>query len=166
MSAASASRLSGFVLAVLALRAAAGTTLAAVPSVGIAVLHEAERWIAVSNTAISITGNAMFTPAAIDFHAGGGLTLHYLRDVPATVSFLGNVHSGTRAQLYRVVTPVRLKLRSGNALCDDPATFVSVLRMRTATGTDIALTVYSGLAEPTGEPSDKLCAGYTYTVAR
>ncbi len=123
-----------------------------------------ERWVALSNTAMSITGDATFTSSAIAFAAGGRLAIRYLKDVPGSVSFVGTAHPHARGRLYRVLSPADLTLRSHNQLCGRRPTFVTVLKARAQSSTDVFLTVYSGSAEPVGKPSDNFCAGYTFTT--
>jgi len=119
-------------------------------------------WIAVSTTALSITGNVRFAPASISFGAGGRLATRYLRDVSGAVSVLGPAAGDTHASLYRVLSRADLRLRSGNRLCGATPAYLSVLRTRSGSASDIILTVYSGASPPTGALSDKVCASYTY----
>jgi hypothetical protein len=115
-------------------------------------------WIATSKTAMSITGDVTFTATSVAFSAGGGaMAITFLRDVPASVSFLGRSETTLHAYLYRVSSP-DLKLRAGNTLCGARPTYATILR----SGTDIILTIYSGASAPTGAKTDRLCAGYAY----
>ena len=121
-------------------------------------------WSATSTTAISVTGDLAFTPKSIAFASSKTLAIRYLNDVSGHVSFVGDAEGTTRAELYRVTSLADPVLRSGNRFCGQRPTFVSLIRARSATGTDVFLTVYSGSAEPSGKPSDHVCAGYTYTL--
>jgi hypothetical protein len=80
------------------------------------------------------------------------------------VSFAPSSPPKARAELYRVLSKNDLILKNHNFLCGQRPTFVSVLILHSAYATDAYLTVYSGAAEPTGASTDKVCAGYTYSV--
>jgi hypothetical protein len=134
----------------------------AVGTAAFRVARGPEPWIAVSTTAMSITGNARFGAASISFAAGGRLATRYLRDVSGSVSVLGSGGGDTHASLYRVLSHADLQLRSGNRLCGATPAYLSVLRTRSGAESDIILTVYTGASAPAGAPSDKVCASYTY----
>jgi hypothetical protein len=131
---------------------------------GVSGAAEAVRWVATSTTAISITGDARFTPTRISFSGGRQLSIAYLKDVSGRVSFVGDSHAKDHATLYRVTSPFDILLKNHNPLCGQKPTYVSVMMVREASGGVAYLTVYSGAAQPTGAANDKICAGYTYSI--
>jgi hypothetical protein len=120
-----------------------------------------QQWAAESRTAESITGDARFSPVALAF-AGGTLRIHYLRDVPGSVSAVGGPQAHSHAGLYRVLSASDLRLLAGNLLCGKPPTYTTVLRTAAELSADIVVTIYSGSSEPDETSSDAICASYTY----
>jgi len=133
---------------------AAGTPYAAEPV----------RWVATSTTALSVTGDTRFTPSTLSFSGGRQLSIAFLKNVSGRVSFVGDSHAKDHATLYRVLSPTDVLLRNHNALCGQKPTYVSVMMVREPSGGMAYLTVYGGKAEPTGAASDKICAGYAYSI--
>ena len=123
-----------------------------------------QRWTATSSTALAITGDLAFTPKTIAFAGGRNIAIRYLKSVSGHVSFVGEVHGDSRAALYRVTSSADPTLRSGDRFCGQRPTFISLMRARSASGTVVFVSVYSGATEPSGRPSDRLCAGYTYAL--
>lgn len=124
-----------------------------------------ERWVATSTTAMSITGDVRFSPDRLSF-AGGArqLSIAYVKAVSGRVSFVGDTHASDHAKLFRVVSPADVLLKNGNPLCGRKPTFITVMEVREASGGVAYLTVYDGAAEPAGTASDKICAGYVYSI--
>jgi hypothetical protein len=150
-----AARFGGSVVGLFSLLTAVTLAAPPVPS---------ERWIATSNTAMSITGDARYKPTSIGFSTGRILSIAYVKDVSGRVSFVGESHAKDFAKLYRVLTPHDLLLRNNNSFCGAKPTYITVMVVREGSGAAAYLTVYSGAAEPTGAKSDKICAGYAYSV--
>lgn len=134
----------------LALLAAA--LLAALPA-------RADDYAAVSNTAMSITGDIAMDDFAITFANGKSLEFAELvadhftvegRDRPASV--------------YRVAKPADPKLENGNRLCGSgPVTYVASWGVD---GDDTAtiVAVFTGKEAP--ESDETMCASYTYEIAQ
>lgn len=118
-------------------------------------------WIAVSNTAMSITGDAQFSPSAIVFANHTGLKL-----TPA-----GSANGMTwadsmrdqPAQLYKVAERKNPRLLNGNHLCGahtNPS-FLGVVEHVD----DVYLTVFSGKDTPTAKDYEsRICAGFSYSL--
>jgi hypothetical protein len=123
---------------------------------------QGQRWVAVSTTAMAITGDIETSPGTLRFSTGDSLTL-----VPVAQQVQGQWQmfgAPTTADIYRVEPPSDPKLLQGNTLCGVPVTFMGVLRP----GPDaLILNVYSGEQPPRGEDPDldNLCATFTYQAS-
>jgi hypothetical protein len=117
--------------------------------------------IAVSNTAISITGDVSFTPSSIVFanHAVLPLT----EAGRANGLTWAESMRGRPVILYKVNGEPNPKLLNGNFLCaaNTPPSFISVLEQ----GSDVYVTVFSGKNAPTAKDFEqRICAGFTYSL--
>jgi hypothetical protein len=148
----------------LSLRRFVGASLVLFSCIAAAPTAAVERWVATSTTAMSITGDTRFTPTTLSFSNGRQLSIAFLKNVSGRVSFVGDSHAKDHATLYRVTSPMDVLLKNRTPLCGQKPTYVSVMMVREASGGVAYLTVYSGKAEPTGAKSDKICAGYTYSI--
>lgn len=128
---------------------------------GTAYAADFEHWIAISNTAISITGDIEFSPSRMFFANHAVLPL-----IPAGSAIGFTWIDSMRdqpAKLYRIPTGTNPKLLNDNFLCgaNIPPSFISVIEH----GGDVYLTVFSGGTTPT--PKDfaaRICAGLAYSL--
>ena len=113
----------------------------------------ADTYAAVSNTAMSITGDIEFDDFSITFENGEQITFDEL---------IGDsfVVDGQRvnASVYSVAEPRDPVLLNGNRLCGAPVTYVASWGTSDNSGTVVA--VFS--TEDAPESSDEMCASYTY----
>lgn len=124
-------------------------------------------WLAAGTTAMSVTGDVRFQSTKLAFANGASIRIRYVHDVPSRVSFWGDsLHTYASGSLYRVEPPADPTLLHGKPFCGAPATYLTVLPIRHGARTDVFLSVYTGTAQPTGAPSDRLCAAYSYLRAR
>ena len=117
----------------------------------------AEKYGAVSNTAMSITGDIDFVPGTITFQNGAKI---HIDDV--TMGETGNWQLGGAplpGDIFKVEPPADPKLLNGNKLCGQPVTYAVMYFL---SPTDLNLNLYTGAATPTGAESDQLCATYSY----
>lgn len=124
-----------------------------------------QRWIAVSTTATSITGDVRFTPQALTFSTGTRLSIAYVKRVGGAVGFVSDSSRNASGSLFRVVSAADPELIAGNRFCGRKPTFITIRYARSRTQPDVFLSVYSGSAAPRGQPGDSLCAGYAYARA-
>jgi hypothetical protein len=120
-----------------------------------------QHWLAVSNTASSITGDVQFSPATIVFanHAGLKLTPAGRAEGLTWADSLKN----QAVQLYKVEGAQNPRLLNDNYLCGSKTqpTFLSVL----VHGNDIYLTAFSGEGVPTlKDYASRICAGFSYAL--
>lgn len=120
-----------------------------------------QRWLAVSNTASSITGDVQFSPATIVFANRTELKLTSVGSAEG-LTWTDSMQNQA-VQLYKVEGEQNPRLLNGNYLCGLKIrpTFLSVLEH----GNDIYLTAFSGKAIPTAKdyPS-RICAGFAYAL--
>ena len=113
----------------------------------------ADTYAAISNTAMSITGDIEFDDFSITFENGKQITFDEL---------IGDtfVVDGQRvnASVYSVAEPKDPVLLNGNRLCGAPVTYVASWGTSDNSGTVVA--VFS--TEDAPESSDEMCASYTY----
>jgi hypothetical protein len=129
-----------------------------------AALPAPQHWEAVSNTAMSITGDVAFTPSRLTFANGKSLDLRYAGTRP--ISHASSTPHGTAQsfKLYQVVTRTNPTLLRGNVLCDETPTYVGVAVSPEHNAMTEFLNVYNGETAPTSWDSDELCASYTYAL--
>ncbi|RWX78645.1 hypothetical protein EPK99_08590 [Neorhizobium lilium] len=125
------------------------TVAAATP----ALAQEADHYTAVSNTAMSVTGDIWLDDFSITFENDESLNFSALvadhfqvggRNVPASV--------------YRVKNPADPELQNGNQLCGNgDVTYVANWALSDGMS---AIAVFTGKRAPKGD--DEMCALYTY----
>ena len=117
----------------------------------------AEKYVAISNTAMSITGDIDFVPGSITFQNGAKIQL-----VEMKMGQTGNWNAGGDAlpgDIYKVDPAGNPKLLNGNRLC---GTAVSYAVMYFLSPSDLHLNLYSGDTAPSGAASDQLCATFSF----
>jgi len=127
---------------------------------------ETEHWTALSNTAISITGDMVFTPTSITFQNNAVLSLSYLGTGPG-VTWAPDAKDRP-ARIFKITKGGNPAMLGGNTLCGPiPPTYLTVLETVDATaGTTIYLTAFTGSSIPTrADYESRLCAGFTYMPA-
>lgn len=132
----------------------AALTLASLAASSLPAL--AEQGIAISETAMSITGDITFDDASISFANGEELIFSALLDDSFVVG-------GTRvpASLYEVETPADPELENGNRLCGaGDVSYVASWAAPEVSGTGYVVAVFTGDTPPTSDA--EMCASYTY----
>jgi hypothetical protein len=119
---------------------------------------EPATWLAMSKTAMSITGDIVLDDYRLSFANGKSLDLEpYEMAREGDWSASGDVISG---DVFKIEPPANLKLLHGNSFCAAPATYVVLW---TPGESELTLNIYSGDAAPTGTRDvDALCATYSY----
>ena len=120
-----------------------------------------QHWLAVSNTATSITGDVRFSPASIVFANRAELKLTSVGRAEG-LTWTDSIQKQA-VQLYQVEGGENPRLLNGNYLCGLKIrpTFLSVLEH----GNDIYLTAFSGKAIPTAKDyASRICAGFSYAL--
>ena len=130
--------------------------VAAILSAGFASAASAytdeDSYTAISNTAISVTGDIQFDDDGITFANGGTLEFSGL----VGDSFVVDGQS-VPASVYRVRDPADPELENGNRLCGSGAvTYIASW----GADEDVAVAVFTGDQPPVS--SDEMCASYTY----
>jgi hypothetical protein len=124
-----------------------------------------ERWSAVSNTAMSITGDVTFTPTHLRFANGKALAVQFvgIHTIP-TASDATN--GASHFDVYRVVGRGNLILLNHNAICGQPPTYLTVLHSSSSAA--VFVNLYDGSAAPGRSWNDprNLCASYTYALVK
>lgn len=114
-----------------------------------------EKWVAYSNTAMSITGDILLSPKSL-VAAGKVFPLRVVADVP---DFAGE-NGRTTARVLAVTKPVNPKLLNGNRLCGDkPVRWIAVWRRDKST---LELDAYDSAHQPTKSDDAGFCASYGY----
>jgi hypothetical protein len=123
-------------------------------------------WIAVSNTAMSITGDVTFTPTRMTFQNGQTIELQYLAMRPTSARQRTSFGDAAHYRLYRVTSQTNPTLRNGNKLCDSGPTFLTIAYEPEASQeTTVLAAFYTGAAAPPQwEESSTLCATFTYAL--
>ena len=139
-------------ICVVALCAMLGTTPA---SVSLARGSE-EHWLALSTTAMGITGDILLSPTRLK--AGGHVfPLEVVHDLPNYGAYFGPVE----ARVLRITRRMNPKLLSGNRLgCGSPINWVVVYHIDHNT---LGMDVFGGSLVPTSSRSSGFCSLYTYT---
>jgi len=117
----------------------------------------AEKYGAVSNTAMSITGDIDFVPGTITFQNGAKIHL-----VDVTMGQDGNWQLGGAplpGDIFKLDPPADPKLLNGNRLCGSLVTYAV---MYFFSPSDLHLNLYSGDTVPSGADGDQLCATFSY----
>lgn len=130
------------------------TALAAAFVLAFQPLAQADSYTAISNTAMSITGDIDMDDFSITFANGTSMDLsdlvadHFVvdgRNVPASV--------------YRVADPADPELENGNTLCGNgDVTYMASW----GTGRDMTLAVFTSDEPP--ESDGEMCASYIYEI--
>jgi hypothetical protein len=120
-----------------------------------------EHWIAVSNTAISITGDVRFSPSRIVFVNHAALPLAPVGEATG-LTWADSMHDRP-VTVYRITQRGNPQLLGGNFLCGAATTpsFLSVLKQ----GDDVYLTIFTGAEPPTARDfASRICAGFAYSL--
>jgi hypothetical protein len=120
-----------------------------------------QHWIAISNTAMSITGDVQFSPSRIIFVDHSELKLTFAGS-NSGLTWFDSVRNQP-AQLYKIAGPRNPRLLNGNYLCGShtPPSFLSVVEH----GADVYLTVFSGDGLPSAKDYEaRFCAGFSYSL--
>lgn len=120
-----------------------------------------QHWLAVSNTASSITGDVQFSPGRLVFANHAELKLTYAGSGEGLT--WADSMQNQAIQLYKVEGARNPRLLNGNYLCGSktPPTFLSVLEH----GNDIYLTAFSGNGVPAVKDyAARICAGFSYAL--
>ncbi|MFH6782892.1 MULTISPECIES: hypothetical protein [Methylobacterium] len=115
----------------------------------------AERWTALSKTAMAITGDISLSPTRL-VAAGRIVPLSVAADVPAFATLSGPVP----ARILKVTPPADPKLLHGNTLCGAPVRWI--VAYRKDAGRSLTLAAFSGETLPAGESGSGLCATFSY----
>jgi hypothetical protein len=117
----------------------------------------AEKYGAVSKTAVSITGDIDFVPGTITFQ--NGVKIHL---IDVTIGQDGNWQLGGAplpGDIFKLDPPADPKLLNGNRLCGSLVTYAVMYFLSPS---DLNLNLYTGATAPTGSDSDQLCATFSY----
>ena len=126
----------------------------------LATLAHAEpaAWLAMSKTAMSITGDITLDDYHLTFANGTGLDLEPY-EMAREGDWAGSGDAVT-GDVFKIDPPANPKLLHGNLFCAAPATYVVLW---TPGESELTLNVYTGDEAPTGTPDvDALCASYSY----
>ena len=113
----------------------------------------AETYAAVSNTAMSITGDIELDETGITFENGEQVTFGGKVADRLTVD-----GEEVEASVFSLAKPADPVLLNGNRLCGDPVTFAAAWETRDGSGTVLA--VFSTPEAP--KSNETMCASYTY----
>jgi hypothetical protein len=120
-----------------------------------------QHWIAISNTAMSITGDVQFSSSSIIFVNHSELKLTFAGNATGLTWF--DSMRDQPAQLYKIAGQKNPRLLNGNYLCGFHTTpsFLGVVEH----DNDVYLTAFSGEGLPS--PKDyqsRICAGFSYSL--
>lgn len=124
-------------------------------------------WNAMSNTAMSITGDVSISPTDLTL-AGADYALTHVASVPvsqrAAIGEVVAVSQPSAADLYRIKIPGARKLHNGNTLCGGKD---AIWLLVVSSGPTLALAFFSGAAQPPLDGkalgnSAALCGTFTY----
>jgi hypothetical protein len=125
-----------------------------------------QHWEAVSKTAMSITGDVVFTPSRITFANGKAVDIRYVatRSIPASSSTPHG--AAARFTLYEVLTKTDPKLLHGNALCGTKPAYVGIAASPASgsIGTSMFVNFFTGAPAPKDWDSQNLCGSFTYAL--
>jgi hypothetical protein len=117
----------------------------------------ADKYAAVSNTAMSITGDINFVPGTITFQ--NGAKIHLVEVKMSQTAKWNPSGDALPGDIYRVDPAANPKLLNGNRLCGAAVAYAVIYFLNP---TDLNLNLYSGETAPSGSESDALCATYSY----
>lgn len=127
-----------------------------------------QHWIAVSNGAISITGDVVITPTLVTYANGKSLRIRYERT--ANIAPKNGVpHGSARVfELYGIVDRQNPILQNGNVVCTPPATYLGIARSAETNppGSTVFVNYYNGAEPPSGWSPADMCASFTYERKR
>ncbi|MEP9375015.1 hypothetical protein [Mesorhizobium sp. KR1-2] len=115
---------------------------------------EGDDYVAVSSTAVSVTGDIQFDDFSITF--ANGKTMEFT-DLVADHFIVGD--ETVPASVYRVRKPADPVLENGNRLCGSGN--VSYMASWDGGGDFTVLAVFTGTEAPTSD--EEMCASYTYS---
>jgi hypothetical protein len=112
-------------------------------------------WIAVSNTAMAITGDIVLDDYSIRFANGRNLDIEpFDTEVVANWTGFGDPTPGN---IFKVDPPTDPKLLNGNTLCGEKVTYIVTTLPHDG---ELTLNVYSSKQPP--KSVDGICASYSY----
>jgi hypothetical protein len=120
-----------------------------------------QHWMAISNTAMSITGDVQFSSSSIIFVDHSELKLTFAGNANG-LTWFDSMRSQS-ARLYKIAGRKNPRLLNGNYLCGIHTTpsFLSVVEQ----GDDVYLTVFSGDGLPSAKDYEsRICAGFSYSL--
>jgi 6-phosphogluconolactonase (cycloisomerase 2 family) len=120
-------------------------------SAAIAAPALAESYTAVSNTAMSITGDIKLDETGITFANGKHLAFK-----SRVADHLLSDGKKVKAAVYRVAKPADPTLLNRNTFCGQPVTYVAVWK----DGDSVTVAPFSGAEVPSSD--DAVCATYSY----
>lgn len=110
---------------------------------GLPAQAQSHRWVAASDTAMSITGDIRVSADSITFANGQSLTLQRVSE-----------------DVYKAMPPSDPKLLHGNTLCGSPVTYITLA----SSSEELEMKVYTGDIQPSASDGDQMCASYSYTT--
>jgi hypothetical protein len=133
----------------------------------------AQNWTAMSNTAMSITGDIELSPSALTL-AGESYPLVLVQNIAAPqLAAAGEIVAmgqPTAASLYKLTIPATTKLVNGNTICGPNAAnwLLTVIGTSPPVQTDqmLSLAFFSGSGQPdlaSASSSTSLCGTFSYT---
>ena len=121
------------------------------------IIVQQERWIAISTTAISITGDILLSPTRLQM-VGQALPLRVAADLPDFDGDAGRV----AARVLAVKRPSELRLLNGNRFgCGRPIRWIVVWQQDA--GEILTMDTFMGQKMPTSVRSGDFCASYSYS---
>lgn len=125
-----------------------------------------EHWDASSNTAMSITGNVVFTPVKIQFQNGQSLPLALIGPVQG-FQVLG---SSVNAAVYRVTAPADPPLKRGTRICgsDKNTKLITYIAVWKPDGdaSSRGMAVFSGKDQPGSGDAPGVCGVFFYDMGK
>lgn len=119
---------------------------------------EPASWLAVSKTAMAITGDIVLDDNKLTFANGSSLHLE-----PYEMSREGDWaddDTEIAGDVFKIDPAANPELMNGNKFCDAPASYIVLW---SPTQDELTVSVYTGDAAPIGDSKlDRLCATYSY----
>lgn len=125
------------------------------------------RWIAVSNTAISITGDVTFATTRMTFQNGQAMDLQYITMRETSVQERKSFGNAAHYRLYRITSATNPTLQNRNKLCGSRPTDLTVAyEVESASAETAVLAAFftGATPPPQWQGSSTLCATYTYAL--
>ena len=120
-----------------------------------------QHWIAISNTAMAITGDVQFNPPELIFANHAWLSLNLIGNASGLT--WADAMQDQPVQVLGIDGKHNPRLLNGNYLCgaNIAPTFISILEH----GGAVYLTVFKGEAPPTAKDfAARICAGFAYSL--